>query len=201
MPLAGHEPPQGGTFDVPNEHPRIAGPYKAASQVLPELTDRGGGGGVGRVLFPLNPALKPTKALRAGRRQIPALIPFGSPPFPPAAGCGNLTLCRFHPCVGGKRALGNGPGWGWGQAGGPPALSAGAGGLSVAPAGNPLLHTPAGAVPAPAAVPTGARDGGGVAQAAPASPQRLKAPLAWSDQTARSSWRGRSRSSPTRWGK
>lgn len=85
MPLAGHEPRQGGTFDVPNKHPQIAGPYKAASQVLPELTDRGRGG-CGRVLFPLNPALKPTKALRAGRRQIPALIPFGSPPFPQLLG-------------------------------------------------------------------------------------------------------------------
>lgn len=200
MPLAGHEPPQGGTFDVPNKHPQIAGPYKAASQVLPELTDRGRGG-VRQGAVPPKSSFEANKSTKSREEADSSFDPFRVTPFPPAAGCGNLTLRHFHPCVGGKRALGNGPGWGWGQAGGPPALSAGAGGLSVAPAGNPLLHTPAGAVPAPAAVPTGARDGGGVAQAAPASPQRLKAPPAWSDQTARSSRRGRSRSSPTRWGK
>lgn len=78
IPPAGPEPPSAGTFGVPKEYPQIAGARKAASRMLTEP-----GGGV-CVLLPLNPALKPTKALRAGRRQIPALIPFRASLFFPS---------------------------------------------------------------------------------------------------------------------
>lgn len=58
------------------------------------------------------PSESPFEANKSPRRQIPALIPFGLPPFLPAAECRNLTSAAF------MRGLGNGPGRGWGHWGG-----------------------------------------------------------------------------------
>lgn len=69
----------------------------------------------------------------------------------------------------------------------PPAPSAGAGDLRVAPAGNPPLHTHTGALPAPAAVPQALTHSeawdGGWGSGSPCLPQHLKPSPAWLDQS------------------
>lgn len=93
--------------------------HKAASQMLTELE------GACRAA-PLKTSFEANKSTKSQEEADSCFDPFGASLFSPTAGCRNLTLCCFHPGVGGRRALGNGVKCGWGHAGGSarPALAA-----------------------------------------------------------------------------
>lgn len=64
---------------------------------------------------PLKTSFEANKSTKRQEEADSCFDPFGASLLSPAAGCRNLTLCCFHPGVGGTRALGTGIRWGWGH--------------------------------------------------------------------------------------